>query len=131
MPDGFPGKVPVKQLHYELGWEGRVFTDEYLGTDPGTGRDTWEEDDVGQPAIIRVERYDQPQTLLGAGSGEEHTAEAVIIVDPSEVDVTDGAGDFSRPSEIVDLSTNTRFRVLRKRDEHSGVLRLDCEVMTG
>lgn len=130
MPDNFLGKDRVKRLHHRLGWYGRVYTDSYEGTDPATGRDLWTPDDTGTECVIRVEQVDQPAPLELQGEGEEHTADAVIIVDPDEVTVNDGTGDFDRASEIVDESTGERYRVLRIRNEHSGVLRCDCEIMT-
>lgn len=130
MPDLFSGKERIKRLHNRLGWIGRVYTDTYQGSDPDTGRDMWNEDETGESAVIRVEGANQPQAIPGTGTGEEHTADAVVIIDPDEVNVTDGNGDFVRASEIFDPSTGTRYRVNRVRDEHSGVVRCDCEIMT-
>lgn len=130
-------------LHHTLGWPGIVYNDTG-STDSGdwVTRSAEENDfDDGTEITIRIEWPRNPKERRDA-SGREIWGDCVIIVDPSEATFTAGTEDMDA-SEIVDVrkgygmtygtsygGPTQRYRVLRVRDSHTGLLRLDCEELT-
>lgn len=137
----------VQDLHNQAGWSGTVYN-EVVSSDDGDWVDrsaetvTW---DDGTDITIRIEASRQPDDRRDA-SGRVVFGDVVIIVgrDPTDgytqggyaeggygTDALFTGGDETRAaSEIVDDRTGQRYRVLRVRDQRTGVLRLDCEELT-
>lgn len=133
MPSGPFADLPehVRDLHHQAGWPGVVYNytadttagnwhDDTGGTDSG-----WTEDS-GTAITIRIEWPTAPDAARDA-SGRDVIGDALIDVDPTEATFSDGEGEDERASELVDSDSGARYRVLRVRDEHTGVLRLDCK----
>lgn len=134
MPSGPFAQIQadIRDLLHQSGWDGTVYnyTQDTSGggdwyDDTGGGDAGWVEDS-GTAITIRVEWGTAPEEVVD-GSGREILGDAVIAVDPTEATFTDGGGEDDRASEIVDEDSGTRYRILRIRDEHHGVLILDCE----
>lgn len=113
-----------------MGWEGTVYTDEYAGENPDTGRDQWNEDTTGTPCTIRVESGNRQPAQMESAGGETTSFDTFIVVDPDEVTVNDGRAQNERPSDIVDESTGVRYEVVRVRNPHNGLLVCECRSET-
>lgn len=133
-------QAPVRQLHQQAGWSGWAINYAPDGSGGGSwyddtgGSDSGWIDDGGEPITIRVETGTAPDVIRNAG-GREITGDATITVDPSEHPggheaFTNGAGENNRATEIVDEDSGERYQVNRVLDEHSGLLLLDCELLT-
>lgn len=131
---------PVRDLHQEASWAGRVYTQHREGETAG-GRAAWSDPDT-QDASIRIEWPQSRPNAATSGAGQELEGDAVIQIDASEVAVSDGsemggaygdtygtiyASSELRASIIEDLRNGKRYRVLRVRDENYGILTCDVE----
>lgn len=117
----------VKDLLHQSGWPGTVYNDDGSTSggdwvDRGTETDDF---DAGTAITIRVE-WPRAANTVRSPSGREISGDVIIVVDPDEATFTSG-DEETLPSEIVDEDSGERYRVLRVIDEHTGVLRLDCE----
>lgn len=124
---------PVRDLHWMAGWNGTVFNGDGSYFDDaggdwvdGSGDPTLADHyDAGTDATIRIEARRAPTDTRSDASREVY-GDVVVIADPSEVDLTSG-DEATLPSIIRDDRTGELYRVLRVRDENTGLLRADCE----
>jgi len=74
---------------------------------------------------LTLEFPEEAETVDGPEGGDI-VLDAIIYVQPNEIDVTIGTADESRATEFTDEQTGNRYRAVNTRNEQS-LLAVDCE----
>lgn len=117
----------VTDLHHQAGWIATVYNDAGSAESDDWVDRSSETDDYtsGTDVTIRIEWSTETKEVRDA-AGRETFSEVVIVGDPAEANYTAG-DDTTLATEIEDTRNGNRYRVLRVRDQDTGLVRMDAE----